>query len=119
MPTDAADTVSKDVLYPDDLQGRTLELDPDERLNGQGLAFWRADDEGDAEQLPDGAKRGWWLPVDCADDGQVWASMPRDLRVTLIEKGLGSGDIIEVLSLEKAGPGETAPWFAEVAVVAQ
>lgn len=115
MPTRADDTVTKEVLYPDDLTGETLEIDPEGRLNGE-LAFWNAEDPEDTEDLPDGAKRGWWLPVDSADHGQVWASMPRDLRESLAEKGLTSGDIIEVLSHEK-GPGDTDPWMAEVAVI--
>lgn len=115
MPTDAEDTVTKDVLYPDDLSGETLEIDPENRLNG-GLAFWQSDIDADAEELPEGAKRGWWLPVDSAEHGETWASMPRELREQLIENGLQSGDIFEVLSLEK-GPGETDPYMAEIAVL--
>lgn len=116
MPTDAEETVAKEVLYPDDLSGETLEIDPDGLLDG-GLAFWNAD--GDAEALPDGAKRGWWLPVDSAEHGQVWASMPGDLREQMVDADLGSGDIIEVVSMKKQGGEETSPWKAEMAVVAE
>lgn len=116
MPTSADDTVTKEVLYPDSLSGETLELDPDGRLNGQGMAFWNADDPGDAESLPEGAKRGWWLPVDSAEHGQVWAAMPRELRERIAE--LESGDIIEVLSCEK-GPGETDPYMVEIALLTE
>lgn len=116
MPTDAADTITKDVLYPDDLGGKTVEIDPENRLSN-GLAFWKADDQGDAEMLPEGARHGHWLPVDDADEGTVWMSCPRDLREVMVSEGLESGDIIEILSCEKAGSGETDQWYAEIAVV--
>ena len=113
MPTKGEDTTAKEVLYPDDLAGRTLELDPDRELNG-GMAYWAAEDTADAERLPDGAKRGWWLPVDCADDGRLWMAVPRALREEL--NSLQSGDIVEIVRCEK-GPGDTDPYSVEVAVV--
>lgn len=108
MPTKPEDTVKKDVLYPDDLPGCTLEIDG-ERLNGS-LEFFHAKD--DADHLPDGAREGWWLPVDSAEHGETWATMPRVLREEIM--GHEPGDIFEVVSLGK-GPGETDPYQAEVA----
>lgn len=109
MPTDASETTAKDVLYPDDLQGDTLEIDPNGEMNG-GIQFWDAD-----EAPPDGAKHGWYFPVDSADHGETWAAAPRDLREQLAD--LEPGDIFEVLSLEKSHDGETAEWYAEIAVI--
>lgn len=113
MPTKAEDTVKKDVLYPDDLDGATLEIDG-ERLNGV-TAFWHAQDENDAEDLPDGAREGWWLPVDSAEHGKVWAAMPRALREEIIDHD--PGEIFEVVRLEK-GPGDTDPYESEIAWIA-
>lgn len=116
MPTKAEDTVTKDCLYPDDLTGRTVEIDPEQRLEN-GLAFWRPDEsEADDEQTPEGARHGYWLPVDDADDGEVWMSCPRDLREAMLRNGVESGDVIEILSHEK-GPGDTDPWMAEIALI--
>lgn len=108
MPTKAEDTVKKEVLYPDDLPGSTLEIDG-ERLNGE-TAFYHAEDDGEA--LPDGARRGWWLPVDSAEHGPVWAAMPRVLREEIA--GHEPGEIFEVVSIGK-GPGETDAYEAEIA----
>lgn len=112
MPVDADDTLAKEVLYPDDLSGRTLEIDPDGLMNGT-VQFWDADEE----PTPDGAKHGLFFPADCADEGQVWVAAPRDLRKSLAD--LEPGDIFEVLSCEKAGPGETDPFYAEIAVITE
>lgn len=114
MPESGRDTVSKDVLYPDDLTGETLIIDPADRMNGEML-FWNAEDEGDSEDLPDDARYGYFFPAIHPEHGEIWVSAPRELREVLVDK-INPGDEIEVLSLEK-GPGETDPYMAEVAIV--
>lgn len=109
MPTSGRDTVTSEVLYPDELEGRLLELDG-ERLNGE-LAFWDADDHDDREDLPgQGASYGWWVPVmDSADNEPRWAVAPRQLREQLVELELGPGDAFEVTHLEE-GESDDDPY---------
>lgn len=109
MPTDVSETTTKDVLYPDDLRGDTLEIDPRGEMNG-AVQMWTA------EECPaDGAKKGHYFPVDSAEHGETWAAAPRDLREQLAE--LDPGDIFEVLSMEKSGQGETDEWLCEISVI--
>lgn len=118
MPTDSAETLIEDVLYPDNLQGAALDIDPEERMNGS-LQYWLADDPDDAEVLPDGAKRGHYFPVSVigSHDGEVWAAAPRDLRARLEQADVGPGDSVEVTELKKSGEGETDPYSARIAVI--
>lgn len=113
MPTSGRDTVTSEVLYPDELPGRALEADP-ERLNGE-LAFWDADDLDDQEDLPgQGASYGWWLPVvDTADGEPRWAVAPRELRERLVELELEPGEAFEVLSVER-GDADDDPYRVDV-----
>lgn len=97
MPTSARDATTDDALYPDQLPGRRLELDPD-RLDGE-LEVWDARDDDDAEALPDGADYGNWLPVvdhSGPEAREVWASAPRGLLEELLEAGAEPGDYVEV-----------------------
>lgn len=111
MPVDAKDSVTKEVLYPDDLTGETLEIDPNGLMNG-AVQFWDAEEEA----TPDGAKYGLFCPVDSAEHGEVWASAPRELREAMVD--LVPGDIIEVLSCEQ-GEGDPAPWYVDIAVLTE
>lgn len=118
MPTDSARTLTDDVLYPDNLQGTALDIDPEKRMNG-GLQYWLADDPDDAEVLPDGAKRGHYFPVSVigSHDGEVWAAAPRDLRARLDQAGVGPGDAVEITELKKSGEKQTDPYTARVAII--
>lgn len=112
MPTSGRDTVAVDVLYPDQLPGDGLVLDPD-RLNGE-VAFWDADDPDDRAALPaQGASFGWWLPVVHPEHGPVWAVAPRALRSWLVEEELEPGDAFEVTEVIE-GEKEHDPYEVEV-----
>lgn len=112
MPSKPEDTVRKDALYPDELVGQGLEPDPT-RLNG-GLAYWDASDDDDAEELPDDARYGWWLPVThVGEDTEVWMAAPRSVREAILEAGIEPGEAFRIVGLEK-GPADHDPYEAEV-----
>lgn len=106
------DTVKRDVLYPDSLSGEIFEARSGPDSNGVFEAYHAEDD---ADHLPDGAKNGWFLPVIHVEHGEIWIAAPRDLREALV--GLDLGDAFEVLSCEKSQDSETAPYYAEIALV--
>lgn len=113
MPTKAEDSVRKDVLYPDELQGKSLIARGEDGV----LAFWDAEDDDDAEELPEDARYGWFLPVsDVYDDWTGWASMPRSLRMELLKADVKPGDGFHVkrLQQDEDAEEETAEYTAEV-----
>jgi Fe2+ transport system protein FeoA len=106
MPKSPEEATTKEVQYPDDLPG--------EKWTIVEYAYYDAQDEDDAEELPEAAQYGWWLRVRPAGrDSETWASAPRDLREKLLELGLEEGDTFEVYELKK-GPGDHDPYHAEV-----
>lgn len=112
MPVSSRDRLSKDALYPDELVGQGLVPCPD-RLNGE-LEWWDASDDDDAEELPDDARYGWWLPVQpVGGDEKVWMAAPRAVSETLDELGVEPGEAFRFVGLEK-GPADHDPYEAEV-----
>lgn len=114
MPTSGEDTVKKDVLYPDQLVGETLVIDEGWDLLDGEVQFWDAADPDDKKALPDGAKNGWWLPVQSAERGTLWIACPLQLREAILE--LQPGDAFEVIGMAP-GQGENDPYDVEIAVI--
>jgi len=110
MPKSPEDATTKDVLYPDDLAGKKLQI--------EAYAYWDASDEEDRAELPEDAQYGLFLPVNTTtgDDGRVWASAPRALRDDLMRHEVGEGDWFEVLEVEK-GPADHDPYHLETRTV--
>lgn len=98
MPRDLRESTQKDVLYPDELPGETLQVCPD-RLDGE-IVTWEAGEPGertpDYDDLPDGADFHDWLPVVHPDHGTAWACAPRALREALLGLDLEPGDFFQV-----------------------
>lgn len=112
MPTSARDTVKKDALYPDELVGESLEAD-ESRLNGE-LEYWDASDQDDADELPDDARYGWWLPVRIVGtDDERWMASPRAVREAFLEEEISPGEAFRIVGLEK-GPADHDPYECEL-----
>lgn len=107
MPKTPEEATAKDALYPDDLPGKALEI--------VEYAYYDADDDSDADHLPDDARYGWWLPVSevGVEDSDIWAAAPRDLREALIDVDAAEGDAFRVIEVDK-GPKDHDPYQVEI-----
>lgn len=107
MPLDPEDAATRDVLYPDELEGEALVLDE--------YAYYDADDEADREELPEAAQYGLWLRVSPVgvDDGETWIAAPRSLREALYFEEAEEGDAFRVLSVER-GEAEHDPYEVDI-----
>ena len=110
MPVNPRDSVEKECYYPDDL------------ADGVGFvirefAFWDASDDDDAEELPDNAQYGFWLPVSPMSDKDVdaWLSAPRALREDLVDNDAEEGSSFRVLEIAK-GEADHAPYSVEIEI---
>lgn len=93
------DSVTGDVLYPDDLEGRNLEL-------VEARPF-------EAEEVDhDDANYGMWMRV---SDGErkYWAVCPSALREELGEIGAEEGHFFRINEIEK-GPMDHDPYEIEI-----
>lgn len=108
MPTEPEDSL-RDALYPDDLTGAG-------RLRIREWAFYHAREDDDAEQLPDDANEGWWLPVHIGDTERFIAA-PEELRQELIRKDAGEGTVFKVSSCERTGEEDHAPYAVDVTIM--
>lgn len=109
MPKTPQEATLKEVQYPDDLPG--------EKWTIVEYAYYDADDDEDAEELPDDAKFGYWLRVEKAGtDEETWACSPRTVREHLLENGADEGDTFEVFEM-KRGDGPSDPYYAEMKVL--
>lgn len=107
MPKSPEDATIKDVLYPDDLPGKGFET--------VEYAYYDADDDDDAEELPDEAQYGLWLPcmTPVGADEKKWVSAPRGLREALLEAEYEEGEPFRVLEVDR-GPDEHDPYEIEI-----
>lgn len=109
MPVSPEDATTKDVQYPDDLRG--------DKWTILDYLYWDAAEESDAEELPDDAQYGLWMPVKKAGtDAETWASCPAALREELEERGVEEGDTFEVLEIEK-GPRDHDPYAVDLRIL--
>lgn len=110
MPTDPEETL-RDGIYPDDLRQMDRIILHDRYAEG----FWNADDDDDAQDLPDDCGHGWWIPISSGgpSDEPRWLSAPEELRTWLVRKDLDPGDRFRVKSIER-GPEDHDPYEMEI-----
>lgn len=109
MPETAEDTVRKEVLYPDELQGESFIVRggpalPDE----EGAKCPVYDAELDREHLPDDAKTGKYVPVErLYDEWTGWIAAPGAVRQWLADEVVMTGDAFHVVKCGREGDGTT------------
>lgn len=109
MPVEPQDSIEKECYYPDDVQtvdGFTIR---------DTFAFWDVQDDDDADDLPEDANYGLWLPVTPLSNGEAdaWLSAPRMLRELLVEAEADVDDSFRVLEMEK-GPADHDAYDVEI-----
>lgn len=106
MPKTPEEATLKEVQYPDDLPG--------EKWTIVEYAYYDAQDEDDAQELPEDAQYGLWLRARwVGTDEETWLAAPRSLREQLLDLDLDEGDHFEVFEVKK-GPGDQDPYHVEM-----
>lgn len=107
MSNPYTDSATDDVLYPDDLEGKKLQITSEQPLDADDV-----DDEN--------AKYGQFSKALTSDGTEVWVSSPKALRQFIGEHYdaiIRQETPLEVLTVEKP-TGENEPYVIEARLVA-
>lgn len=113
MPVSPTDSL-RDALYPDDLPQEERIIVHSKFSEG----FWVAEDDDDAQDLPDDANYGHWMPVvgSGPDDEPRWMSAPEAVRAWIVKKNIEPGDHLRVRTIEK-GEMDHDPYEVDLELV--